>query len=750
MQETKSSLKRLEADPTYVMHLTIPEFWLAEARSVPNNLPSPEFDDTGFLGREQDRREVLKHLASAYPVVTVVGEGGIGKTALALRCLYDLSDVTDPPSFDAIVWVTLKTRVLTHTGVASIDDAIRSVLQLFRSVATELGVPEGVGGDVEQVIGEIVDYLSEFRILLAIDNLETVSQSDLRPLLARIPTGSKVLLTSRIGLGEMEIRYPLAPLDDKTAVKLMRAHARSLNFEALQRLPDAKLTSYSKSLYRNPLMIKWFVAAVAQGSEPDQLLRGTRASFLEAIRFCFENLFSLLNASERLLLHVLAVARRPLSRAEIYHLIPPESREALDWSLHTLHNSSMLRRSFEASPRYSLTDIAAEYLSRVAPPDQMLYTRIQGALQALGRLEQQEAVSVAAYRYDAFAIHDIRENRIAATYLRRALNALRERNYKAALAPLREAKALAPGYSEVYRIAGMVETQQGNLFAGEQSLREATEVNPASVIAHHSLAYFLSQHTHNYAEALRSIDMALKIEPGEPSLLTVRAMCLTRLGQVVEGAKIYEQLLSSLADRPRKWRLSTYDQAVECYRRWMEQDLRMRDAGSFRKHVSRALEILESAFRARDFDDKTIARFWRVAADAMTQAVTASDRLTSQLILDALRKHGAEMRMTVPNDVSRRFGDFKAFVGAESLDAWMNAGAISSEEVARGTVVEFNEKHQSGVIRDAQGNLWTFSSASMLSPEQWLAMGIGISVRFIPVRSSPGASKAVQVVGATS
>jgi LuxR family transcriptional regulator, glucitol operon activator len=71
--------------------IAIPEY-LSEQDSVPHNLPIPEFDDTGFIGRTNERKSLKKSLESHYPVVTVVGDAGTGKTALALRVCNDVLD----------------------------------------------------------------------------------------------------------------------------------------------------------------------------------------------------------------------------------------------------------------------------------------------------------------------------------------------------------------------------------------------------------------------------------------------------------------------------------------------------------------------------------------------------------------------------------------------------------------------------------------------------------------------------------
>ncbi|MDD2325744.1 MAG: hypothetical protein PHW63_07075 [Alphaproteobacteria bacterium] len=51
---------------------------------VLNNLPIPDYDDTGFLPRPDLEKELKKKILGRHPVITVLGEGGNGKTALTL------------------------------------------------------------------------------------------------------------------------------------------------------------------------------------------------------------------------------------------------------------------------------------------------------------------------------------------------------------------------------------------------------------------------------------------------------------------------------------------------------------------------------------------------------------------------------------------------------------------------------------------------------------------------------------------
>jgi LuxR family glucitol operon transcriptional activator len=410
-----------------------------------------------------------------HPVVTLVGEGGVGKTE------------RDETKFEAIIWTSLKTRALTVDGIKELEGAIQNVLGVFRSVAGELGVPGGLGPTEDTLLAEILTYMKEFRILLTIDNVETLAQESLRPLLEEVPQGSKVLLTSRIGLGEIEIRYPLDPLDWKTAVILMRKFASSLNLTSLVRAKDETLKDYCNKLFMNPLLIKWFVSAVGTGGEPNSLLVRSDDSFVNAVKFCFENLFSRLSDDEKEILHVLASARGPVSQGELAFMTKNLTRDRLEWALNTLHHSSMLRRTLAGdTPQsqttcYALTEIASEYIIKCAPPPKETFKRVQEAIRSLTLLAEEAEVNMQAYKFNLYTIHaDSRDEKMCATYLHRAVRAIKKHDFENAAEILVQAKELLPNYAENYRIAGILEAERGDEFKASKEYQEALALAPHS------------------------------------------------------------------------------------------------------------------------------------------------------------------------------------------------------------------------------------------------------------------------------
>jgi hypothetical protein len=133
----RTTRRDLERDPDFVASLTIPDAY-DQSTKILHNLPQVEFDDTGFVGREKELSELKRALQGSYPVVTVVGEGGLGKTAVALKACYDLLD-DDAAGFDAIVWTTAKATKLTLSEIQVIEGAIASSLGIFENAASLLG-----------------------------------------------------------------------------------------------------------------------------------------------------------------------------------------------------------------------------------------------------------------------------------------------------------------------------------------------------------------------------------------------------------------------------------------------------------------------------------------------------------------------------------------------------------------------------------------------------------------------------------
>lgn len=231
------AIKNLD-DTNFILTNSIPDFWKKDKEKILQNLPLTEFDDTGFLGRKDDRKKINDLILSNTRVISIIGEGGIGKTALAQRCLYDILDLCESQDednrfFDMILWVSLKTNRLTPSGAINIKNAIMNSSDMFKDIHKNLA--SDFTGSLDGILKEILDYLETFKILLCIDNLETISSGEVRNFLSQIPNNSKVIITTRMGLGEIEYRYKLDKLNDKDSIDLIRQMSKILNINTLMK-----------------------------------------------------------------------------------------------------------------------------------------------------------------------------------------------------------------------------------------------------------------------------------------------------------------------------------------------------------------------------------------------------------------------------------------------------------------------------------------------------------------------------------
>jgi non-specific serine/threonine protein kinase len=119
----------------------------ASFRSDDGNLP---LELTSFVDREDQVAEAKAQLSTSR-LVTLVGMGGVGKTRLALRVAEAVR-----AQFDDGVWLVQL-------------DQLQDPALLADSVAATLGVRQQSAGPPLDIL---VEYLSERRLLLLLDNCE--------------------------------------------------------------------------------------------------------------------------------------------------------------------------------------------------------------------------------------------------------------------------------------------------------------------------------------------------------------------------------------------------------------------------------------------------------------------------------------------------------------------------------------------------------------------------------------------------
>lgn len=243
----------------------------SEARpaGVPDFLPR----SVAFFGREA---ELARCLAALSPEergwgVAIDGIGGMGKTALALETA---RLARREALFDAYLFVSAKTSILTPEGVRAATLADTSLDAFVREMARQLGCEDiETHPDPAERRRLLLDALHGRRTLSIWDNLETLTAEErelIAEFLRHLPGDNKAILTSRRRTGESALTLRLDRLAEKDAFALMddlAGHQPHLAAGLQQAGEEPRRRLYALA-GGNPLAIKWALGLVAQKGYP--------------------------------------------------------------------------------------------------------------------------------------------------------------------------------------------------------------------------------------------------------------------------------------------------------------------------------------------------------------------------------------------------------------------------------------------------------------------------------------------------
>jgi LuxR family glucitol operon transcriptional activator len=531
--------ERLKTDPAYVLAVT-PIFATELTAPERHNLPSPEYDETGFVGRQESAKTLRRLLLrSPYPVISVVGDGGIGKTSLALKVAFDLVDMSPCP-FEAVVWVTAKTSLLTATEIIRIEGAIGDSLGMISAVARE------VGGEAasSNPINEVLQYLEHFRILLILDNLETVLDQTLRTFLSNLPSGSKVLITSRVGVGAYEHPVRLGPLDRSEGIALFRALIRMRKVEVLASLDQPAISRLVDQLGCRPLYIRWFVSAVETGARPEALLSNSDL-FLD---YCMSNVFDFLSQQSQAVLRSMQALPGAHGQAELAYLNDMEVDTLQDCLLQLANTYFVSLEAAEVGggleTEYQLTDFARTYLDRQHPvsrDERSWLLQRRDNLAATGRqLQSQHQGNPLSRR--TLDTRDMSDFSVAQKLIN-AISLIMRNQAEAAMELISESKELAPGYHEVHRVEADLYVSMRDFASARQAYERAVELGPLAVPLRFMYGKFLCGLGSDPREGLAQFQTAVGIAPSEARLILEVARAHLQLAHLEEAKAVSSALL---------------------------------------------------------------------------------------------------------------------------------------------------------------------------------------------------------------
>jgi tetratricopeptide (TPR) repeat protein len=338
-----------------------------DPRSLHSSIPSQPY----FFGREKELLSIAEAISTEARTwgALIDGPGGIGKTALAIRA----GHLAPAQQFDRKIFLSAKARELTPSGERKLDDLVLpSYLALITELAWELGEESVARTDPNERPRAVRRALSDARVLIVIDNVETLVESErvrLYQFLSRLPSGSKAIVTSR---RRADIDARVLRLD-----RMARADALDLMMELaknnghLHRETQQSREELYEIANGNPLLIRWAVGQLGRaGSQCTTIAEA--CAFLKAappnndpLEYIFGDLLDTFTASEAAVLAGLVHFTHHAQVswiADVAGIAESIARTALE----DLSDRALLV-SDEAGQSYLLPPLASAYLRRMRP-----------------------------------------------------------------------------------------------------------------------------------------------------------------------------------------------------------------------------------------------------------------------------------------------------------------------------------------------------------------------------------------------
>jgi tetratricopeptide (TPR) repeat protein len=254
-----------------------------------HNLPHPKYSK--FIGRKEEITLLKNQLDLNTPCISIVGIGGVGKTSLVLELAYNFLKIDAQTSnklnqYDVIIFTSFKQQEITNDGI--IQPLIKCQLScrhIFNTIAITLNKKELIKLEIDELFTEIIDLLKGYKVLLIIDNLETVDDTNsILWFLHQIPLNIQAIITSRhkISFG---VSLNINDLSINSSLELIKTQAQQKNII----LTEEQICLIHLKTCGIPLAIILVIGQLANHYSFEYVIDNLSNGCNEIITYCFEN-----------------------------------------------------------------------------------------------------------------------------------------------------------------------------------------------------------------------------------------------------------------------------------------------------------------------------------------------------------------------------------------------------------------------------------------------------------------------------
>lgn len=303
---------------------------------VLNNIPVRQ--TANFVGRQKELDKLSEWIRETgeWNTCLIYGDGGFGKTTLALEFFNGLLDgnAAEGAALPSLIsFYTAKRTKWTEEGLvhfrgisSAMEDGLRELMYAFHTALTRDWFTLNGQSLIKRVTTELrAEKFSRDDVVLIIDNTETLATSareaqDLADFLASVAkTVGRVVITSRRRELMAAVPIEVSQLSDTDSLQLIRQLGSELGARAINQAGEPRLRQACVQLMHKPLLIDTLVRYIARsGSGIDDglnhILGRTSDQLLE---FLYEDAWERMGAGSRNAFMVLVLLATPLDSKSV-------------------------------------------------------------------------------------------------------------------------------------------------------------------------------------------------------------------------------------------------------------------------------------------------------------------------------------------------------------------------------------------------------------------------------------------------
>ncbi|AQS93170.1 hypothetical protein BXQ17_03340 [Polaribacter sp. BM10] len=286
--------------------------------SIIENISSQSQLYNEFIGRNEYLDELYSKLNNNNNrIIQIDGIGGIGKTTFVHYFSSLLSkNEKYTTNFEFIVWTSSKRNKYTPQGIKLISDFVSNYADLINDIYKFINNNGLINDDSIDEEDSVIEFLTNNRVLLIVDNLETLKDSDLISFLENFPSKSKAILTTRETLADFfmarinltgfkkEVEFP-----DFLNSQFKLFSGKDDSFTTLYKSHIDELYDFTKGM---PLAGQLISHQLSQGTPINVVLNNLESgkAYEDILSFCFKGSIDKLPLVEQTLLYIFSLSEK--------------------------------------------------------------------------------------------------------------------------------------------------------------------------------------------------------------------------------------------------------------------------------------------------------------------------------------------------------------------------------------------------------------------------------------------------------